>query len=285
MNNKQSFFLEVKDHSVSGEFFRLVKNEANEMLVTQPQPSVEQLPQYYKSENYISHTDTKRNLLEFVYHMVSSIALKRKVKLISDFNTPKKTLLDVGCGTGDFLKMAFKAGWSITGIEPNESARAIANTKTNGYVYDVPKIKSLTQNTFQVITLWHVLEHLPNLEDSILDFKRLLHHEGQLVIAVPNYKSYDAEYYKSFWAAYDAPRHLWHFSPKSIELLFGSYGFKVEKRLPMYFDAYYVSLLSEKYKSGKMNFMKAFKTGWVSNKKAKHTGNYSSLIYVLKKQQ
>ncbi len=281
MNNK-STYLTVKDYSVSSEQFQLIYNEELDMLETFPQPSAEKLPDYYKSEDYISHTDTKRNLLEFVYHSVRQIALKRKLKLINAFNSESKILLDIGCGTGDFLATAVKNGWEITGIEPDEKARSIANSKTNNAVFETEELEKLSPKSFDVITLWHVLEHLSNLENHIAQLKRLLKPNGSLVIAVPNYKSYDAQYYKHFWAAFDVPRHLWHFSKTSISELFVKEDLKLVNTLPMIFDAYYVCLLSEKYKLGYMNPIKAFWVAWCSNNKAKRSKEYSSHIYILK---
>lgn len=280
----KNIYLNLKDYSVSGEAFQLVYNEALDMLETFPQPKEEKLADYYQSEDYISHTDTKRNLLENVYHLVRRVSLKRKLKLINSFQTSEKTLLDIGCGTGGFLETAMQNNWHVVGVEPNQNARAIANKKTNHSVFDVTHLETLEANSFDVITLWHVLEHLPNLETHVNLLKRLLKPNGVLVIAVPNFKSYDAQYYKNFWAAYDAPRHLWHFSETSISKLFGKVQLQLVKTLPMIFDAYYVSLLSEKYKSGFMNPIKAFWVGMQSNLKAKQSKQYSSHIYVLKHQ-
>jgi 2-polyprenyl-3-methyl-5-hydroxy-6-metoxy-1,4-benzoquinol methylase len=283
MNNKPTY-LTVKDHSVSGEEFQLLHNEALDMLETFPQPQGEKLSEYYKSEDYISHTDAKRNLFEKVYHLVRTISLKRKLKLINSFQSEEKTLLDIGCGTGDFLETAKNNNWNVVGVEPNEQARAIANFKTNNSVFDIQHLETLKENSFDVITLWHVLEHLPNLDMQVKLLKRLLKPNGTLVIAVPNFKSYDAQHYKNFWAAYDVPRHLWHFSKTSIEKLFHEEQLKLVKTLPMKFDAYYVSLLSEKYKFGFMNPIKAFWIGWRSNLKGDHSKEYSSHIYVLKQE-
>lgn len=281
--NKKSIYLKVKDHSVSGESFELHFNEELEMLETRPQPTLEKLPEYYQSEDYISHTDSKRNLLEKVYHIVKSIALKRKLKLINKVSKTNKNLLDVGCGTGDFIQTALLDNWTVSGIEPNEQARQIANQKANNNVFDVQELLKFEKHSFDVITLWHVLEHLPKLEEHISILDRLLKPNGVLIIAVPNYNSYDANYYKEFWAAYDVPRHLWHFSQNAISKLVAQAGLKVTETLPMKFDAFYVSLLSEKYKSGIMNPFKAFWSGWRSNRKAKRSGEYSSLIYVIKR--
>jgi len=284
-NKKQNnIYLKVKDHSVSGEEFNLLYNEDFDFLETFPQPSQEQLPKYYKSDDYISHTDSQRNLFENVYHLIRKISLKRKLKLINSFSSNEKKLLDVGCGTGDFLQTAQKNKWTVSGIEPNEKARTIANTKTSNSVFEVDHLLKIKPNSFNVITLWHVLEHLPKLDEHISILRSLLKPEGTLIIAVPNYNSYDAKYYKEFWAAYDAPRHLWHFSQSSVSKLVEKEKMKVVKVLPMKFDSYYVSLLSEKHKSGWMNIFNAFRIGWLSNFKAKHSSEYSSLIYCIKNQ-
>jgi 2-polyprenyl-3-methyl-5-hydroxy-6-metoxy-1,4-benzoquinol methylase len=280
MENK-STYISVKDHSVSGEVFDLLYNEELEMLETSPMPSLENLPHYYQSEDYISHTDAKRNLFEKTYHFIKSIALKRKLKLINTVSNVEKVILDVGCGTGDFLQISKKNGWTVFGVEPNEQARAIANIKSDNSVYDVDQLLKFDDCSFDVITLWHVLEHLPKLDEHISVFKRLLKPNGSLIIAVPNFKSYDAKHYKSFWAAYDAPRHLWHFSRTSILKLMTAENLQVSRILPMKFDAFYVSLLSEKYESGRINLFKAISVGLISNLKAKLSGEYSSLIYVI----
>ena len=278
---KNKVYITVKDHSVSSEEFQLLVNNEFGYLETSPQPSSEKLPDYYKSEDYISHTDTRRNLLEKVYHVVRFISLKRKLKLINSSSPGDKNLLDVGCGTGDFLQIAQQNNWIVTGTEPNDEARQIANSKTNNSVYNIEHLLEFKKQSFDVITLWHVLEHLPNLEEHISILKTLLKKKGILIIAVPNYKSYDAVYYKNFWAAFDAPRHLWHFNKESIQKLFSKENMKVLKTLPMKFDSYYVSLLSEKYKSGWMNIFSAFRIGLTSNIKARRSGEYSSLIYVI----
>jgi len=214
--------------------------------------------------------------------VVRLFSLNQKLKLINSFCAEEKTLLDVGCGTGDFMETAKNNNWTVFGIEPNIEARVIANIKTENKVFDVNKFSEFNESSFNVITLWHVLEHLPNLEEQLLILKKLLKPNGVLVVAVPNYKSYDAQYYKEFWAAYDVPRHLWHFNKESISNLFKMVSMEVIKIRLMYFDAFYVSLLSEKYKSGKMNFFKGFWVGLQSNIKSIKTKEASSLIYIVK---
>ncbi|WP_157208299.1 class I SAM-dependent methyltransferase [Mariniflexile maritimum] len=274
--------LKVKDHSVSGEVFELIQNKAFGFLETFPQPSPEKLPEYYKSDDYISHTDSKRNLFEKVYHLVKKFSLAQKLKLINACGSSEKKLLDIGCGTGDFLKIAQDNQWQIFGIEPNAQARTIANYKTGNRVFDTEALSKFQPESFDVITLWHVLEHLPNLEQQIQIFKKALKKDGTLIIAVPNHGSFDAKHYRQFWAAYDVPRHLWHFNKTSISNLFSKVSMIVIKTKPMFFDAFYVSLLSEKYKSGTMHFFRAFYIALVSNLKALVSNEASSLIFILK---
>jgi 2-polyprenyl-3-methyl-5-hydroxy-6-metoxy-1,4-benzoquinol methylase len=271
-------FLNVKDYSVSQETFELLYDEDLDMLITNPQPSLEKLPSYYESVNYISHTDGNKSLFEKMYQIVKSIALKNKVKLINS-ESQKGKILDIGAGVGDFLSVAKNNGWETIGIEPSEKAKTIAKTKGVSFVNSSTELDS---NSFDVITMWHVLEHVPDLENQIRELKRLIKPTGTIIIAVPNFKSYDALYYKNFWAAYDIPIHLWHFSKNSIRKLFAKQNLELTKVLPMKFDSFYVSLLSEKYKTGKMNFVKAFLIGLKSNWKGKQNSEYSSHIYVLK---
>jgi 2-polyprenyl-3-methyl-5-hydroxy-6-metoxy-1,4-benzoquinol methylase len=272
-------FLQCKDYTVSGELYQVKKNEFFDMLVTVPVPK--NLSAYYESEDYISHTDSKKSILDKVYQAVKNITLKKKLQLINSFKTSSKNILDVGAGTGDFLKVCKNNSWNVLGTEPSLEARTIAAQKGIGLDSDLSNIKN---KKFDVISLWHVLEHVENLQEYISKLENLLAEDGRLIIAVPNFKSDDSIYYKEHWAAFDVPRHLWHFSQISISKLFSEVDMIVEKTIPMKFDAYYVALLSEKYKSEKMNPLKSFYRGFVSNWKAKKTKEYSSLIYVLKKQ-
>jgi len=277
MNTKH--FLTVKDNSVSKETFELLHDENLDMLITSPQPDENSLEKYYESDDYISHTDGKRSLFEKAYHFIKNIALKNKLSLINDLNESKGNLLDIGAGTGDFLLVAKNNGWKSIGIEPSEKARTIAKSKG---VELKSRLSEFENHSFDVITMWHVLEHVPNIDEQIQELKRLVKPNGSIVIAVPNFKSYDANYYKEFWAAYDVPRHLWHFSKTAIEKLFAKEDLELVKILPMKFDSFYVSLLSEKYKTGKMNYLKAFSIGLKSNLKAKNNFEFSSHIYVIK---
>lgn len=277
LNNNNE--ITVKDFLVSGESFALKYDTNKEILITTPQPAAETLPSYYESEDYISHTDQKSGIFSFLYQTVKSYSLKKKVKLITKINNGSGTLLDIGAGTGDFLKVAKENNWNVAGVEVNQKAKDLASEKGIHLFSDIEELKN---QKFDVITLWHVLEHIPNLEETCTLLESLLSDNGSLVIAVPNYNSYDANYYTNFWAAYDVPRHLWHFSQESMKKLFSS-QMKLIHTKPMIFDSFYVSLLSEKYKSGKSFSLKAILVGFKSNLKAMRTSEYSSLIYCFKK--
>ena len=289
MNPKQYKKFTCQDYTVSKEYFELLFDPTLEMLVTSPKPKESDLTKYYDSDDYISHSNSKKSIIDKIYHLVRKYTINQKTKLLDTFDQTYKTILDIGAGTGDFLLACKKNDWEIKGIEPNQKAKEIAfkkfqSSKANIYntIEDLKaEVKKQHLKTFDVITMWHVLEHVPNLTEYITNLKQLLKPNGTLVVAVPNFKSFDADYYKEFWAAYDVPRHLWHFSKTSIEKLFQVENMKVVKVLPMKFDAFYVSLLSEKYKTGSSNFLKAFYIGWQSNLKAKTSKEYSSLIYII----
>ncbi|MDX6745516.1 class I SAM-dependent methyltransferase [Polaribacter sp. PL03] len=269
--------LNCKDYTVSEESFEVMTNKEYKMLVTSPVPA--DLENYYKSEDYISHTDSKKTLYDKLYHTVKNHTLKQKLVLLNSFKTETKTVLDVGAGTGDFLKVCKSNNWKVLGIEPSLDARTIADKK--GIVLK-EKLLDVTNKKFDVITLWHVLEHVENLKETIKVLKSLLKPKGRIIVAVPNFNSCDAKFYKEHWAAYDVPRHLWHFSQCSIHKLFSEVEMIVDETLPMKFDSYYVSLLSEKYKFGKSRPIRAFYRGFISNFNARRTSEYSSLIYVIK---
>jgi 2-polyprenyl-3-methyl-5-hydroxy-6-metoxy-1,4-benzoquinol methylase len=279
MNFLKQAYIKVKDHSVSGEEFELLLDENLQLLKTYPQPSLELLPNYYESEDYISHTDGQRTLFEKVYQFIKKKALNDKVKLIEYWHTGKGTVLDIGTGTGDFLLVAKSRGWKTVGMEPNSKAKTISKKKGICIVDDYSELED---HFFDVITMWHVLEHVPDIEFQIKELKRLLKPNGTIIIAVPNYKSFDATHYGKFWAAYDVPRHLWHFSKTAMQKLFAHENLKLLKMQPMWFDSFYVSLLSEKYKTGKMNLFSAFWVGLQSNLTGRQTKEYSSHIYIFK---
>lgn len=267
-----------EDYTVSHEKFQIVSCKSCEFKFTNPIPKLSDLGNYYKSENYISHSNTKKGLISKLYHLVRNYTLKQKLNLVSSY-VSRGTILDYGCGTGMFLNVCQKNGWQTLGFEPDEDARKIAVEMGIKIVLDKAEINQ----SFNAITLWHVLEHVSDLNETLSFFNQHLDKGGVLIIAVPNHTSYDAGYYKEFWAAYDAPRHLYHFEKKSMESLLSKFGFSLVQTKPMKFDSFYVSLLSEKYEHGKTNYFSAFWTGLKSNLLAKKAENYSSVIYIFKK--
>ena len=275
----------VKDHTVSNENFEIIECTFCSLRITQHIPEADKIGRYYQSDEYISHTDSKEGVFNKIYHVVRNFALFQKRKIVQKYSNVKRgKLLDYGCGTGAFLHEMKKHGWNVTGIEPDQGALQKAKILTGANIQTPKDIDQLLPESFDVITLWHVLEHVHLLNETLEAIKLALKKGGFLFIAVPNYTSYDSKHYEKFWAAYDVPRHLYHFSPKSMDILISSHVLKIENTLPMWFDAFYVSLLSEKYKGKGFKLFNALMLGFLSNLKAifkKET--CSSLIYVIKK--
>ena len=275
--------LTCKDYTVSKEEFTIVTCDGCGFKFTNPRPSNEVLGNYYKSEDYISHSNTKKGIIFQLYHAVRNYTLKKKIQLVSK-HVSRGIILDYGCGTGMFLKVCQDAGWRSFGMEPDEGAAKIAAQMGLTVFPDKIKINEYTNSQkFDAITLWHVLEHVTDLADTLNFFKARLNPNGVLIIAVPNHTSFDAEHYKEFWAAYDVPRHLYHFHQETIQQLLSGYDFKLIDTKPMKFDSFYVSMLSEKYKTGSIKYIKAFSNGLRSNMRANSAKEYSSVIYVFKK--
>jgi 2-polyprenyl-3-methyl-5-hydroxy-6-metoxy-1,4-benzoquinol methylase len=251
-------------------------------LFTNPRPEAADLGRYYKSEEYISHSNSRRGIINKVYHRIRKRNHKTKFSIIErEVNTGR--ILDIGCATGEFLAFMKERGWTCQGVEPDPEARAFAAENYGLEVLEEDALNQFPEKSFEVITLWHVLEHVPRLQERMKQLKRLLKPGGLLVIAVPNAASYDAQKYGSYWAGFDVPRHLYHFSKESAVSLFEKQGFMCKEILPMKFDAYYVSLLSEKYRKSSLKILKAFFSGWRSNCYARrHQNGHSSLIYLLK---
>lgn len=271
----------VNDHMVSKEDFTIVQCNDCGFLATSPRPADDQLGKYYESEDYISHSNTKTSLFSKVYQMVRNKAVRDKRRWVEAFSN-KGSILDMGCGTGHFLNECQSKGWEIEGVEVSEVARANAKSEHN-----IDPVSSLEEvegvERFDAITLWHVLEHLPDVEKKLSRFNELLKENGMLFIAVPNHESLDAKHYGVHWAAWDVPIHLWHFSKTSMKRLVEQNGFQLAEIKNMPFDSFYVSLLSEKYKKGSMRPLHAFLTGIQSNLAGRSTKNMSSLVYVFKK--
>ena len=277
--------LSAKDYTVSGKTFDIWQCNDCTLRFTQDVPSENSIGNYYKSENYISHTNTSKGLVNQLYQLIRKRTLKQKRKLVCKTTEKKQgQLLDVGSGTGAFVNEMKQNQWNVTGLEPDADARAVAQQTFHCDLKDTTELFHLSPNSCDAITLWHVLEHVHDLKNYIQQFKNLLKPGGSLIIAVPNYTSHDASVYKEYWAAYDVPRHLYHFSPASMKTLMEENGMNLIEHKPMWFDSFYVSLLSSQYKNGKTNWLGAVWTGFISNLEAmSNKRKCSSVIYIIKK--
>ncbi len=271
------------DYTVSRETFSIVECAKCNFKYTNPRPNEKEIGRYYESEEYVSHSNSKKGLINTIYHWVRNYSLRKKIELLN-IHAKKGNLLDIGCGTGEFLAAGVANGWKGQGIEPNEKARnqAISNHKLN--VLPQEGIGSLTKETYDVISMWHVLEHVHTLTERVGEIYSLLKPGGKAIIAVPNCASFDASVYGNTWAAYDVPRHLYHFTPETMKMLFSNHKMKFVQSYPMKFDSFYVSMLTEKNVHKQNRLIPAFMNGFKSNLKAKNDAEkFSSVIYVFVK--
>jgi ubiquinone/menaquinone biosynthesis C-methylase UbiE len=277
--NEHKVFLETKDFMITQKVFKIVKCQTCSFHYTNPIPVENEIGSYYKSEEYVSHSSSKKGLINNIYNRVRNYTLKKKIQWVKKHANGNQ-ILDIGAGTGHFLNQSKKAGFKVVGLEPDEDARLFAQQEFQLELKELSFLKDLPDNSIDCITMWHVLEHVYHLKEDMSEFFRVLKDDAVCLIAVPNMNSYDAKYYKEYWAAYDLPRHLYHFQQNTIEHLFQKFDWKLVDIIPMKFDAFYVSMLSEKYKKGSL--FKAFFVGLMSNLKASKFG-YSSQVYVFKK--
>ena len=276
-----SDYLEVQDHFLSKEHFLIQKCNFCGFRFINPRPAKSEIRRYYQSDEYISHGVKKNDFLSRIYGIARFFSIKNKFMVVKKYGHSGK-LLDVGCGTGEFLSYCHKNGWEVSGVEPNEKARKYAQTKNNISVTDQLSLLNDHSGLFSCITMWHVLEHVHDLDETLETVKNLLTPDGVFVAAVPNSNSWDALKYQGYWAAYDVPRHLYHFTEVTMHTLAARKGFEVLETIPQKLDAYYVSMLSEKYLTGRTNYLKSLIFGIWSNCKAKKKGmGYSSLIFIL----
>jgi len=279
--NHFTLFNRCIDHTTSGETFSIYQCSTCNFLITSPRPDANSIGKYYQSENYISHTNSSKSVIDKIYKSVRSITLQWKLNLIQK-HQKSGTILDYGCGTGEFLNTCKTASWKCFGVEPSAEARQKAEHLTNLKLSQ--SLSEIASNKFDVITLWHVLEHIEDLNEKLSELKNHLAQDGTIFIAVPNYESLDGKLYQSHWAGYDVPRHLWHFSQTTMGKLLSNHGLKLKEVVPMKQDSFYVSLLSEKYLHPNRNIvltgLSALLAGLKSNHAARSNQNYSSLVYI-----
>ncbi|RZK23167.1 MAG: methyltransferase domain-containing protein [Hymenobacter sp.] len=276
--------LRVPDKSVSQETFTIQQCRGCGFQFTNPRPDAAHIGKYYESDAYVSHNSGAQGLINHVYKAARYFTVRRKVALITKLNGSRTgRLLDYGCGTGHFLAGAHRAGWQVTGLEPNARARHDAAARVGLPIREPAALATLTPGSFDAVTLWHVLEHVHTLSETLAQLIRVLRPGGKLLIAVPNVDSLDAQHYGPNWAAYDVPRHLYHFGPEAMRRLLARHGLACCQQLPMPLDAYYVSLLSERHRPAEQagGLLAVLRAGYVSNQyAAQHGGQYSSVLYV-----
>ncbi len=276
------FALKVEDYSVSREIFDIFECPRCTLRITGNAPADDQIGRYYQSEDYISHSNTRKGIVNGLYHTVRNHTLFTKYRLLKKATgLHRGHHLDIGAGTGAFVQYMNKQGWRSEGVEPDENARACAFSEHKTKLLGAEEFDNYPGESFDAVTMWHVLEHVHDLYPYLHHIKNILKPGGLLFIAVPNYTSYDGQKYGSRWAAYDVPRHLYHFSPASMKWLFKEGGFRLKEMVPMWYDSFYISLLSEKYAAGSIPLLKGFVTGLLSNLKVfSDKEKCSSLIYV-----
>ena len=279
--------MQCTDHYATGETFSICRCRDCGFMFTQGVPVEAEIGRYYDSPDYISHSDTRQGWTNRIYHWVRRFMLVRKVWLVKRCSgLSHGTLLDIGTGTGYFPDRLQKAGWTVTAIEKSASARAFARDRFGLEALPAEAFGQLPAASFDVITLWHVLEHLEALNGTWEQLYRLLKPDGVLVIAVPNPNSYDAAYYGERWAAYDVPRHLWHFAPSIMQRFGAKHGFILAERHPMPFDAFYIAMMTERYCRRKAPFLRGLWVGvkaWMASLGRKERS--SSMIYVFRKKK
>jgi 2-polyprenyl-3-methyl-5-hydroxy-6-metoxy-1,4-benzoquinol methylase len=274
-------YIHSVDYLITREEFKIVQCPDCNFIFTNPRPNDKSLGQYYKSANYDSHKTGNTSLKDFLYKKIRNYSTAKKLELINKISEGK-TLLDIGCGAGFFINYCHQNNWKVEGMEPNLQALP--------YIPPTIKIHSglntIRENAFDIITMWHSLEHVSALDEVVEAAKSALKKDGRLLIAVPNINSYDYSIYKEYWAALDVPRHLYHFTQETLGTLMTKNRLRVVQTKPLIFDSYYVSLLSEQYKTGKMNYGKALVNGLKSNNWAKkNNNNYSSILYIISKDE
>jgi 2-polyprenyl-3-methyl-5-hydroxy-6-metoxy-1,4-benzoquinol methylase len=284
-SEKSDHFLKSVDFFLSKEDYNIVSCNHCGFKFVNPRPDAGEIGKYYESIEYVSHDAGKRNWLNFLYKRARKFSIKNKFTLVKRESTGVE-LMDIGCGTGEFIHYCKEKGFKVIGIEPGEKPRTLAINEYNLEVYDEAHLNNFINPEFDIITLWHVLEHVHLLNDLMKKIVEILKPDGTLIIAVPNSDSWDASYYGKYWAAYDLPRHLYHFSQETMQILLRNHSLKIKQVIPMKLDAFYISLLSEKYLRGKLNYFRAIINGIRSNNFARRSkNNFSSLIFVIKKEK
>ena len=277
----------AKDHLVSGKNFVLKKCRVCSFTFTSDPPDEKDITKFYISEDYISHSDKKQSLTDHVYHLARNYMLRKKHNLVRKMSRRETgTLVDIGSGTGYFADYMNGNGWKVKGIELSEQARKYSVSRFGLTVVSPSEVSAIKDESADCVTLWHVLEHLYDPVMWLKEIKRILKDDGKCIIALPNIKSADAEWFGNEWAALDVPRHLWHFSPGTLPAFINGHGFICKKVIPMPLDIYYISTLSYKNRGCRLSLVRGMITGlFLTVRSLTNKDRASSLIYVISKQR
>jgi len=269
--------IETKDYLISNERF-VIKEVKNGLLKTTPNISDSEIYKYYSSGDYLSHNRSV-SFLSLIYTFASKYMLKRKADLISKYINTGDCFLDFGCGIGELVLKMKSRGFVSCGVENNLNAYNACLKKNISVFKDLISLKS----KFNLISCWHSLEHLSDFTTTLSMFNKLINKNGYLIVAVPNHESFDSKYYGKFWAGYDVPRHRFHFNKDALIRIVEDSNFEMIDSSPMFLDAFYISILSEKYKKNFFSFFKGVLIGTVSTFSYLITKNASSHYFVFKK--
>jgi 2-polyprenyl-3-methyl-5-hydroxy-6-metoxy-1,4-benzoquinol methylase len=279
-----STFKKVTDWLVSKEVFTISQCDNCKFKFTANAPVEQNIGPYYNSEEYVEHSDTKSGVIYTVYHYARNLMLRFKLNKIKSMTSGKK-LLDVGSGSGYFINHMKQNGYEVTGVEISDKAVELCNSKF-GIKANSPAdfLAEKLDKDFDIISLWHVFEHVYTFNEYFDLFAKSLKKDGTLILALPNSNSADAQIYKDHWAAYDTPRHLWHFTPATLSRFAEARGFEVVKKYRLPLDPFFNAMVSASYKKGfkflPISVLKGLYSLIISlfNK-----DKSSSLIYFLKK--
>ncbi|MFA9212646.1 MAG: class I SAM-dependent methyltransferase [Candidatus Methylacidiphilales bacterium] len=284
-NSEFTTELTCKDFVATNESFDITRCKKCSFLFTNPRPDSTEIGKYYQSDKYVSHAGKKEGLgiMYKIYDIVRNYNIKQKLDLIKNYHNSGK-LMDLGCGLGYFLDGAVKdKTYHCVGVDVSEEAINYVKDTFGYKVFNENELDSFQENSFEVITQWHVMEHVHYLNERMIQLYKLLKPDGTMFIAVPNSNSWDAKNYKEFWDGYDVPRHLYHFNQNSFKLLMEKHGFKIVETKPLLFDAPYISMRSETHKQNNLTMIRGAINGLISNNYANSNGDYSSLLFVVKK--
>ncbi len=281
-SDSSDLHLKLKDYFLTQEDFEIYRCPHCGLLFTWPRPNDSELGRYYKSDDYLSHNESKKGIIPFIYNRVKRVNIKNKFNIATTAAKGKR-MLDFGCGVGDFIFYAKQNGYEVAATDVSDNARNAAAKKLGTPLPSPQQVFEMPDNSFDIITMWHVLEHIGDLKTQIFHLDRLLAQDGRLVIALPDYLSYDAQHYQKMWAAYDVPRHLNHFDKNSLQNLFSTTQLKLVDTKPLKWDSYYISMMSEKYRGASLSFVRGLVQGFKSNRAARKSGEYSSMVYIFER--